>query len=156
MFVRSAFAFAAALLLGAGAFAVGSQSASDPTFSRDVASILYDNCTPCHNPGGPGPFSLLNYDEAKAHANEIAAATSNGYMPPFPPRGAPGTFEDEHRLSRAQIDYLARWVAEGMPEGDRGQTPRPPSFPKSGDWQLGPPDLVLEAAQRIDVRPDGP
>ena len=37
------------------------------TFNRQIAPILYNHCSSCHHPGGPGPFSLLSYaDEGTA------------------------------------------------------------------------------------------
>ncbi len=113
MFGRSACAAATALALVLGGLALRGQASQAPTFSDDVAPILYRNCVSCHNPGGPGPFSLLTYADAKGHAKEIAAATRSGFMPPFPPQAAPGTFEDEHRLSKAQIDCISDWVNDG-------------------------------------------
>lgn len=157
MFVRPAWAAALVLFARiAGAQALGSHRLQAPTFSRDVAPILFGNCAGCHNPGGPGPFSLLTYADARAHANEIAAATASGFMPPFPPEAAPGTFQDEHRLSKAEIDSVIRWARNGEPEGDPAQTPPPPALPDAADWQLGRPDVVLEAAHPIEVRADGP
>jgi len=35
--------------------------AAIPTFSKDVAPILYKNCVGCHRPGEIGPMSLLTY-----------------------------------------------------------------------------------------------
>ncbi len=156
MFVRLVFAFATALVLAVDAYSPNEQAAREPTFSRDIAPIVYANCLPCHNPGGPGPFALLTYDDARAHAKEIAAATASGFMPPFPPDAAPGTFADEHRLSRQQIESIGRWVRNGTPEGDRAETPALPSLPTPDDWRLGPPDLVLEAEHPVEVQPDGP
>ena len=31
----------------------------NPTFSEDIAPIIFKNCAPCHHPGEAGPFSLL-------------------------------------------------------------------------------------------------
>src|SRR4029079_11873481 len=36
-----------------------------PTFTKDVAPILYKNCTGCHRPGEIGPMSLLTYDDVR-------------------------------------------------------------------------------------------
>ena len=44
---------------------------AEPTFARDVAPIVYKNCTTCHRPGGMAPFSLLDYDSAVAEVNKI-------------------------------------------------------------------------------------
>ena len=32
---------------------------STPTFSQDVAPIVFERCTPCHRPGQGTPFTLL-------------------------------------------------------------------------------------------------
>ena len=42
------------------------QSTEAPvTFSKDVAPILYQNCTTCHRPGTTAPMSLLTYKDAR-------------------------------------------------------------------------------------------
>src|SRR4051794_28678696 len=158
MFVRSAVALATGFAFAfAGHFPTAKNRRSEvPTFSRDIAPILYSNCLACHTPAAPGPFALLTYGDARAHAKEIAAAMSSGFMPPFPPEAAPGTFAEEHRLSKQQIECIGRWVKGGTPEGDRAETPPLPPLPTPGEWQLGPPDVVLDATQPIEVQPDGP
>lgn len=45
--------------------------AAVPTFSRDVAPILYKNCTTCHRPGEIAPMSLLTYNDARPYAKAI-------------------------------------------------------------------------------------
>ena len=34
-----------------------------PTFTKDVAPILYKNCSQCHRPNEVAPMSLMTYDE---------------------------------------------------------------------------------------------
>jgi hypothetical protein len=53
-------------------------SAAEPSFAEDVAPILYKNCTTCHRPGGLGPFSLFEYDSAKANLDDIHDAEKAG------------------------------------------------------------------------------
>ena len=48
------------------------KSAADakvPTFSKDVAPILYKNCTTCHRAGEIGPMALVTYQDARPWAN---------------------------------------------------------------------------------------
>jgi Flp pilus assembly protein TadD len=127
-------------------------AADGPTFYRDIAPILYRSCTTCHRPGGPGPFALLTYDDARRHAREIAAVTRRGYMPPWLPEPGFGEFEGEGRLAGSEIETLAAWVRAGARAGEGVSSP--PSYPAG--WQLGEPDLVLTAAKPIDVPADGP
>ncbi|HEY2014652.1 MAG TPA: tetratricopeptide repeat protein [Bryobacteraceae bacterium] len=125
-----------------------------PTFARDIAPIVYQFCAPCHHPGGDGPFSLLTYDEVKKRAPQIATVTRSRYMPPWLPEPGYGDFAGEQRLSTGQIRLIAGWVAAGEPEGPPGEAPPPPHL--TAGWQLGPPDLVLDAAGPAAVPASGP
>ena len=57
------------LTLGAGQAPRPSPAA--PTFTKDVAPILFENCTGCHRPGEIAPMSLLTYKDARPHAKAI-------------------------------------------------------------------------------------
>lgn len=122
------------------------------TYHRDIAPILDTYCASCHHPGGPGPFALLTYSDARRHAGIIAAVTRRRYMPPWLPEPGYGEFEDERRLSDAQIQKIGEWARAGAPEGPG--TSQPPAFPSG--WELGEPDLVITAAKPISVPADGP
>src|SRR5579871_6341635 len=124
------------------------------TFSRDIAPIIYQNCSACHRPGEPGPFSLLSYEDVRRHAPQIAAVTKSRFMPPWLPQPGYGDFQDEHRLTDAQIKLIADWVATGMAQGKPSETPAPPKFTEG--WQLGPPDLVLKASKPFALAANGP
>ena len=70
--------------LAAQAFGeVRSAPAAAPTFSKDVAPILYKNCTTCHRPGGIGPKSFLSYEVVAEIADDIRDAVYTAYMPPW-------------------------------------------------------------------------
>ena len=45
-----------------------------PTFTRDIAPILYKNCAGCHRPGEIAPMSLLDYQSARPWAKSIRQA----------------------------------------------------------------------------------
>ena len=130
------------------------QDAPPSTFARDVAPILYDHCASCHRPGESAPFSLLTYADAKQHAPEIYAAVRARSMPPWLPEQGFGDFANDPRLTDQQIQRIVDWVKAGAPEGPSSQTPPPPHFTEG--WQLGPPDMILEAAQAHVVPPSGP
>ena len=124
-----------------------------PTFTHDIAPIIYKNCAPCHHPGESGPFSLLSYQDVKKRAGQIAAVTHSGYMPPWLPEAGYGDFAGSRRLSAEQVALIGKWVAEGAPEGPPGGM-APPQF--AGGWQLGQPDLVLEAPAPFSLPASGP
>lgn len=123
------------------------------TFNKHIAPILNEYCAPCHRPGESGPFPLLTYQDAKKHARQLAVVTKSRYMPPWLPEPGYGKFQDERRLSDAQIAVLERWVTAGEPQGDPADIPAPPKFTEG--WQLGQPDLILTIAKPFALRADG-
>lgn len=141
----------AVLLAGA---APTDSKAHVPTFTKDVAPILWKHCAGCHRPGEVGPFSLLDYDDAAKRAEFIASITASRTMPPW--KAAPnfGRFHDERRLSDAEIDVLRRWAEAGAPQGAAADLPQRPKFVEG--WTLGRPDLVLEMPADFAIPADGP
>lgn len=113
-----------------------------PTFSRDVAPVMFAKCASCHHPGEAAPFSLLTYDDARRRARQIADVTAKRFMPPWLPRAGCGDFAGDRRLTEDEVAMFQRWAADGAPRGDDGDTPSAPTF--ADGWQAGSPDLVLE------------
>ncbi len=149
----------AAFLAGGlcGAAAAGAQASvlpPNPTFTRDVAPILHAHCASCHRAGGPAPFSLITYAEARPRARAIRQATASRAMPPWKPApGYGGPFAGERRLDEADVALLGRWVEQGAVEGDPAALPAPPV--RSSGWRLGPPDLVLTLPEPYERTPGG-
>ena len=114
-------------------------------FSKDVAPILFTQCTPCHRQGEGSPFPLLTFEDARKHATQIAEVTRRRLMPPWPPEAGHGEFAGTRRLSDAQIRTIGRWVEAGASEGSPADLPPQPKFPVG--WQLGTPDLVVTMRQ---------
>jgi Flp pilus assembly protein TadD len=137
-------------------------SSGFPTFVRDVAPIIYQHCASCHHSNqtgtlalcGNNAFSLLGYNDVKRRAPEIARVTRDRAMPPWLPEPGYGDFVDEYQLSEAEIRTLSEWAREGAPEGPASETPPAPKF--AGGWQLGKPDLVLQAARPLSIPASGP
>ncbi len=143
---------AAALIATATVLAAGPGAAAgqeSPTFSRDVAPILFQHCASCHRPGQYAPFSVLTYDETRPWARSIRQQVVTRRMPPWKPAPGHGEFRDVRRLTETEIETLDRWAEAGAPEGDPAQLPPAPSFPEG--WQLGEPDLVLEMPEPYAV-----
>jgi len=143
------------LLLGESLLLLGALPclAQTPDFVHDIAPIVYQKCAPCHRPGESGPFSLITYTDVKKHALQIADLTRRRFMPPWLPEPGYGDFQDELRLTDAQIKTIADWAGAGAPEGPTDETPPPPHFTEG--WQLGPPDLILQAPQPFTVPAEG-
>ena len=124
-----------------------------PTFNRDVAPILFKNCTTCHRPGEIAPMSLLTYEDARPYAKAIRDEVSDGVMPPWHAAAPHGTFLNERVLTAAEKDVLVRWANNGAPEGNPKDLPRAPEY--TDGWQIGKPDAVFEMTQEYKVPAEG-
>jgi len=131
------------------------ESADGPTFSRDVAPIIFHHCSSCHRSGQSGPFPLLNYRDVQKRAKQIAMVTQRRFMPPWLPadveHGVP--FVGSRRLSDEQIELIQRWVEADTPEGEPQDLPPLPEF--NDGWALGDPDLVLTLNDPFTVPAQG-
>jgi mono/diheme cytochrome c family protein len=126
---------------------------AEPTFTKDVAPVVFKNCTTCHRPGGLGPFSLLNADTAAAHADEIRDAVQSGYMPPWHAEGPHGVFRNDRRLSDAERQIILSWADAGAKKGDVKDLPPAPEYPTS--WAIGKPDAIVEMPEMYHVPASG-
>jgi hypothetical protein len=145
--------FAKLVLLAACMLLPGAARASEVTYCRDVAPILFKHCAGCHRPGEIGPFSLLSYKDAAKRASFIEQVTADRRMPPWKAELGYGDFLDSRRLSDAELATLARWAKTGAREGDPKDLPAAPMFPSG--WQLGEPDLVLTMSEPFTIPADG-
>jgi len=143
------------LLVGAIGSSPGAQApaASAPTFTHDIAPILYANCVECHRAGEIAPMSLITYAEVRPWAKGILKQVNDGVMPPWHADAPHGTFRNERRLSPAQKDLLERWVAAGAPEGSPADLPPSPRF--AAGWRIGQPDAVFEMLEDYPVPAKG-
>lgn len=133
----------------------GWASAEEPvTFNKHVAPILWKNCAGCHHTGAVGPFPLLTYKDAAKRANFIRDVTADRRMPPWRAEPGYGPFQNERRMSDADVKTLAKWAEAGAPEGDAKDLPSMPKFPEG--WQLGTPDLIVKMPASFKVPADGP
>jgi hypothetical protein len=121
-------------------------------FNHDIAPIIYKHCSPCHRPGEAGPFPLLSYDDVRKRASQIADVTRRRFMPPWLPEHGYGDFSEEQRLSNEEIATISSWASSGASEG--AGSAAPPAF--TDGWQLGPPDLIVEAPHSYTLRASGP
>ena len=124
-----------------------------PTFTKDVAPILYKNCTQCHRPGEIAPMSLLTYEDARPWAKSMRDEVSDGTMPPWHADAPHGTFLNDRSLTAADKDVIIKWANGGAPKGDPKDLPATPVY--SEGWVLGKPDAVFEMEEAYKLPADG-
>ena len=142
-------------------------SAAEPTidFDRDIRPILSDKCFACHGPDEAhreGGFRLDRKDSAfgKADSDEtvivpgkpelselIARITTDDEDLRMPPS------DSTKSLSKAQIDLLKRWIAEGASWKEHWSFIRPVKYELPAvsrkDWCRNPIDYFI--LQRLDA-----
>jgi hypothetical protein len=123
------------------------------TYAKDVAPILYNNCTECHRPTMNAPMSLLTYDETRPWARAIKARVVAREMPPWSSDAPHGTFKNDPRLSQKDIDTIAAWVDAGAPKGNDRDLPTPPKYVEG--WTIGTPDAIFTMTEDYEVPADG-
>jgi len=123
-----------------------------PTYTKDVAPILFKNCTGCHRPGEIGPMSLLTYEDVRPRAKDIRDKIDEGAMPPWHADMPHGTFLNERGLTDQEKSTIFRWVANGAPKGEAKDMPGTPDYPKG--WSIGTPDAVFEMQEDYKVPAD--
>ncbi|HJW95174.1 MAG TPA: ascorbate-dependent monooxygenase [Thermoanaerobaculia bacterium] len=118
-----------------------------PTYDKEIVRLFQAHCQSCHHPGDIAPFSLTNYEDAKANRLLIKSKTESHEMPPWKPSPDCGAFADAQlrTLTAGEIDLIAKWIDNGAPQGNPADLPQPMDF--SGGWALGEPDLVAGSAE---------
>jgi tetratricopeptide (TPR) repeat protein len=130
-----------------------SSTSSTVTFNRDIAPLVFQYCSPCHRPGEAAPFPLLTYQDTAKFAQQIAIMTERRIMPPWLPGPGQFKFVGELRLTDEQIALFRRWAEQGAPRGEPRDLPPAPKF--TPGWQLGKPDLILQARKPYSLAASG-
>lgn len=125
-----------------------------PTFTKDVAPILYQNCVTCHRTGDIAPMELITYQQVRPWGAAIRESVVKRSMPPWFADPNHGKFRNDRRLSEEQIATLVAWVKAGSPKGDDKDLPPRPGFVDG--WSLRrPPDLVIEMPLEVKIQANG-
>jgi len=70
---------------------------------------------------------LLTVQDLRQRARLIVDATGRHIMPPWLPESNYGAFAGERRLRSEEVELIARWLKDGMPEGDPPDRRAPPA-----------------------------
>jgi hypothetical protein len=124
-----------------------------PTFSKDVAPILYNRCVSCHRPGEVAPMSLITFKDVRPWAQAIREKVLSREMPPWHADPQHGRFRNDRSLTQGEIDTIVKWANAGARQGDPADAPPLPSF--ASGWQIGAPDLVFEMPVEYRIPADG-
>src|SRR4051794_12337208 len=134
--------------------AAAADTAAAPTFSKDVAPILYNHCVVCHRPGEVAPMALITYQNARPWARAIKNKIVAREMPPWGASAESMKMANDRSLSAKEIEIITRWADGGAPKGDDKDLPQTPTFPEGG-WSFGTPDAVIDLPIEAQVAATG-
>ena len=127
---------------------------SEVTYSNQIARIMNANCVYCHREGQIAPFTLTSYDDVAGWASMIDEVVRLERMPPWHANEQFGHFQNDARMSDADKATIAKWVANGAPEGNPQDLPEPPQFAEG--WMIPEPEQVLYMSDKpFDVPATG-
>ena len=142
----------------AGLFAIGVPAASAaaapavPTYTKDVAPIIFKNCAQCHRPNEVAPMSLMSYQEVRPWARSIKAKVQSGEMPPWGVGKTTLKFSNDRHLTEQEIKTIVAWADGGAPMGNAADMPSPPAYP--GGWKFNSePDVVVKMPVDFVIEP---
>jgi hypothetical protein len=149
----AAFAASGVVVLTGGQGGRVPPTESAPTFSKDVAPIMYEKCVTCHRPGEIAPMSFITYQNVRPWARSIREKVIAREMPPWDADPQHGKFRNARTLTDREIDTIVRWANAGARQGDPADMPALPNYPTG--WQIGTPDIVFEMPVEYQIPPDG-
>jgi hypothetical protein len=139
-------AFVAATVLTVGA-------QETPTYYRDIAPIIQQNCQSCHRQGEIAPMAFENYHQVRPWAKAIRESIQQKTMPPGQADERYGHFRNAMRLSTEEAEAVIRWASMGAPAGKPADAPPPVEYPTG--WTLGEPDEIFMMTEPYTLAAEG-
>jgi hypothetical protein len=112
-----------------------------PTYSKDIAPVLFRHCTSCHHANDIAPMPLMTYAQTKPWAASIKEAILLRKMPPWKADPHVGKWSNDPSLTEAEIALVRAWADGGKPEGNPADLPAAPVYAEG--WRAGQPDAVI-------------
>jgi hypothetical protein len=88
------------------------------SFARDVAPMIFRNCSGCHTAVSEETTRLTSFEEVRDHVDGVLASILSQSMPPWLPEYGYVAYRGQRGLTPTQIGIVRQWVEEGMNEGD--------------------------------------
>ena len=128
-----------------------------PTYTDDVAKILYGNCVRCHQQDRSAARIPLNsYEAVKLKVREVYEKVESGAMPPWPANSTQSLpMKNDPRMTPEDIGKILAWIEAGTPRGGDADLPPQPVY--KGGWlhpDDRPPDAVV-SLPKFTVRANG-
>lgn len=124
-----------------------------PTFTKDVAPVLYKSCVECHRATMFAPMSLVTYQDVRPYAQAMKRRVVARQMPPWNADPAHGRFKNDPSLTDKEIETIAKWADAGAPKGEDRDLPKLPLM--ADGWTIGKPDAVFAMVEPFKIPANG-
>ena len=119
------------------------QMTAVPSYSKDIAPILAENCAACHREGGIAPFAMDSYTMVKGWSPMIREVLMTKRMPPGQIDGHIGEFINDMLIEDQEVRNIIAWVEAGAPKDDANDPLAELTWPET-KWAFGEPDYIIK------------
>ena len=113
-----------------------------PSYEKDVAPIIEQNCAACHRESGIAPFAMDSYSMMLGWSPMIREVIMTKRMPPGQIDPHVGSFENDMVLTDSEAQTLLHWIEAGAPRDGSADPLAQLTWPTS-EWAFGEPDLII-------------
>lgn len=123
---------------------------------EQVAPIIRSKCVQCHRDGDVAPFAFSSYRKAKGWSEMMKEVILADRMPPWSADSEVTHYKNDWSLTAEEKKLLVAWADAGAPRSDDSTDYLAEKVePRSSEWLLGEPDVVLTMEDVYDVPAEG-
>ena len=127
--------------------AVQYAAATVPSYSKDIAPVLAEQCASCHRAGGIAPFAMDSHTMVQGWSPMIREVLMTKRMPPGQIDGHIGEFINDRLVDDADVRNIIAWVEAGAAK-DGDTDPLTELTWSTSKWTLGEPDYIIKVPEQ--------
>jgi len=127
--------------------AVQYAAATVPSYSKDIAPVLAEQCASCHRAGGIAPFAMDSHTMVQGWSPMIREVLMTKRMPPGQIDGHIGEFINDRLVDDADVRNIIAWAEAGAPK-DGDTDPLTELTWSTSKWTLGEPDYIIKVPEQ--------
>jgi hypothetical protein len=113
-----------------------------PSYEKDIAPIIANNCATCHRDGGVAPFAMDSHTMIKGWSPMIREVVMTKRMPPAQVDSHIGKFKNAMNLEDKEIQQLIAWIDAGASQDGNHDPLAELTWPET-EWAFGEPDYII-------------
>ncbi len=118
-----------------------------PSYEKEIAPIIAENCATCHREGGIAPFALDSHTMVMGWSQMIREVLMTKRMPPGQIDSHIGDFINDMVLADADAQKIVHWIEAGSPRDGQADPLAELVWPAT-EWAFGEPDYIIEIPEQ--------